>query len=74
MEQTIEEVTVRRSQYDDYDQFRRHLADFVNAYNYAPPEDTERLTPFEYVCKIWTEEPKRFRLDSTHQTPGLNTC
>ncbi|MES0060827.1 hypothetical protein NKJ79_13705, partial [Mesorhizobium sp. M0041] len=30
------------------------------------------LTPFEYICKIWTKEPERFRLDPTHQTLGLN--
>lgn len=74
MNRTIKEATVKRYHYDDHDQFRRHLADFVNAYNYARRLKTLRgLTPFEYVCKIWTEEPKRFRIDPTHQSPGLNT-
>ncbi|MBN3836276.1 IS481 family transposase, partial [Burkholderia sp. Ac-20344] len=31
------------------------------------------LTPYEYICKISTEEPKRFILDPLHQMPGLNT-
>ncbi|MFT8613894.1 MAG: IS481 family transposase, partial [Gluconobacter oxydans] len=31
------------------------------------------LTPYEYVCKIWTSEPKRFIINPTHQIPGLNT-
>jgi transposase InsO family protein len=71
MNRTIKEATVKRYHYDDHDQFRRHLADFVNAYNYARRLKTLRgLTPFEYVCKIWTEEPNRFRLDPTHQSPG----
>ncbi|ESX70266.1 transposase [Mesorhizobium sp. LSHC416B00] len=34
---------------------------------------TKHSTPFEYICKIWTKEPERFRLDPTHQTLGLNT-
>jgi hypothetical protein len=31
------------------------------------------LTPYEYICKIWTAEPERFRLDPIHQMPGLNS-
>jgi transposase InsO family protein len=74
MNRTIKEATVKRYHYDDHDQFRNHLADFVNAYNYARRLKTLRgLTPFEYICKVWTEEPKRFRLNPTHQSPGLNT-
>jgi transposase InsO family protein len=74
MNRTIKEATVKRYHYDDHDQFRNHLADFVNAYNYARRLKTLRgLTPFEYICKIWTEEPKRFKLNPTHQSPGLNT-
>jgi hypothetical protein len=29
------------------------------------------VTPHEYVCKIWTEDPGRFRLDPIHHTTGL---
>jgi hypothetical protein len=29
------------------------------------------FTPYEYICKIWTSEPKHFRLDPLHQMPGL---
>jgi hypothetical protein len=31
------------------------------------------LTPYEYICKQWTSEPERFRLNPIHQMPGLNT-
>src|SRR6056297_3663890 len=31
------------------------------------------LTPYEYICKIWTSEPDRFILNPIHQMPGLNT-
>ncbi|MER9408217.1 IS481 family transposase, partial [Mesorhizobium sp. M0025] len=47
--------------------------DFVLAYNFGRRLKTLKgLTPFEYICKIWTKEPERFRLDPTHQTLGLN--
>ena len=52
MNWTIKEATVKRYHYDDHDQFRRHLADFVNAYNYARRLKTLRgYTPLEYVAK-----------------------
>ena len=31
------------------------------------------LTPYEYICKIWTSAPDRFILDPIHQMPGLDT-
>jgi hypothetical protein len=31
------------------------------------------LTPYEFICKRWTIEPKQFRLNPIHQMPGLNT-
>ncbi len=31
------------------------------------------LTPYGYICKVWTREPDRFILDPIHQMPGLNT-
>ena len=53
---------------------RTHLADFLAAYNFARRLKTlGGLTPYEYVCKIWTSKPDRFILDPIHQMPGLNT-
>ncbi len=37
------------------------------------PLPPRSLTPYEYICKSWTSEPDRFRLNSIHQMPGLNT-
>ena len=28
------------------------------------------LTPYEFVCQVWTKEPNRFRLDPSHHIPG----
>lgn len=74
MNRTLKEATVKRYYYETHDQLRRHLADFATAYNFARRLKTLRgLTPYEYVCKVWTKEPRRFTLDPTHQMPGLNT-
>jgi transposase InsO family protein len=73
MNRTIKDATVKRFHYDSHDQLRAHLGDFVSAYNFARRLKTLKgLTPYEYICKIWTKEPERFTLDPIHQMPGLN--
>ena len=74
MNRTIKEATVRRFHYDSHQQLEAHLADFISAYNFGRRLKTLKgLTPYEFICKIWTKEPKRFRLDPIHQMPGLNS-
>jgi IS30 family transposase len=71
MNRTLKEATVRRYYYDSHDHLRAHLAAFVDAYNFA--KRLKALTPFEHVCKCWTQDPNRFIVDPTHLSPGLNT-
>lgn len=74
MNRTIKEATVRRYHYDGHEQLRGHLEDFLAAYNFARRLKTlGGLTPYEFICKTWTVEPKRFTLNPIHQMPGLNT-
>jgi transposase InsO family protein len=74
MNRTIKEATVKRFHYDDHAQFEAHLTDFIAAYNFGRRLKTLKgLTPYEYICKIWTAEPNRFTLNPIHQMPGLNT-
>ena len=57
MNRTIKDATVKRFYYETHDQLRRHLADFVAAYNFARRLKTlEGLTPYESICKLWTAE------------------
>ena len=73
MNRTIKDATVKRFHYDNHEQLRIHLGDFLAAYNYARRLKTLKgLTPYEYICKIWTLEPERFIIDPTHQMPGIN--
>jgi transposase InsO family protein len=67
MNRTIKDATVRRYHYDSHDQLRQHLSDFVTAYNFARRLKTLKgLTPYEFICKRWTLEPERFRLNPLH--------
>ncbi len=73
MNRTIKEATVKRYHYDDHAQLAAHLENFVAANNFARRLKTLMgLTPYEAICKTWTKEPQRFRLDPIHQMPGLN--
>ena len=74
MNRTIKEATVKRFHYDSHDQLRTHLAYFMAAYNFARRLKTlNGLTPYEYICNIWTSEPERFILNPIHQMPGLES-
>ena len=74
MNRTLKEATVRRYHYETHDQLREHLDTFLAAYNFAKRLKTLRgLTPYEYICKCWTENPDQFRLDPIHHKLGLNT-
>lgn len=74
MNRTIKEATVKRYHYETHAELEGHLDAFIAAYNYARRLKTLKgLTPFEYICKIWTAEPDRFIMKPIHQMPGLNT-
>jgi transposase InsO family protein len=74
MNRTLKEATVRRYHYETHDQLREHLDTFLAAYNFAKRLKTLRgLTPYELICKCWTENPDQFRLDPIHHKLGLNT-
>jgi transposase InsO family protein len=74
MNRTIKEATIRRYHYETCDQLEAHLASFLDAYNFAKrPKTLKGLTPYEYVCGVWTKEPDRFNLDPIHLIAGLNT-
>ena len=73
MNRTIKDATVKRYDYQNHNQLRMHLSDFLEGYNYARRHKTlSGLTPYEYICKIWTSEPDRFILNPSYKMPGLN--
>ena len=51
---------------------RQHLAAFLDAYNFAKRLKTLKgLTPFESICKAWTDEPNRFKHELIQLTSTL---
>ena len=73
MNRTLKEATVRRYYYDSHQQLREHLAAFVDAYNFAKRLKTlNGLTPYEHICKCWTQQPNHFNVDPIHLSPRLN--
>jgi hypothetical protein len=74
MNRTIKEATVKCYHYDSHDELRTHLSNFVDAYSFARRLKTLKgLTPYEFICKCWTSEAKKFKLNPHHQIPGLNS-
>ncbi len=73
VERTIKDATVKRYYYESHEQLRRHLGDFVCAYNFGRRLKTLKgLPPYEFICKRWTTEPQRLMLAPLKQMPGLN--
>jgi len=73
MNRTLKDATVRRYHYGSHEELRHHLQLFLDAYNHARRLKTLRgLTPYEFICKAWTEQPSRFIADPTHYTLGPN--
>jgi IS30 family transposase len=74
MNRTIKDATVKRYHYGSHDELRRHLQLFIDAHNYGRRLKTLRgLTPYEYIGRLWTEDPARFKIDPYRHTAGLNT-
>lgn len=49
------------------------LHDFVQAYNFRRRLKTLRgLTPHDFLCAVWRQEPHRFLRDPNHQILGLD--
>ena len=73
MNRTLKDATVRRYHHASHDELRHHLQLFVDAYNHARRLKTLRgPTPYEFICRAWTEQPYRFTSDPTRYTLGPN--
>lgn len=70
MSRTIKGATVKRDRYDSHEQLRAHLQLVGDAYNHARRLETVRsLTPYEFICQVWTNALERLSLDPSHHIP-----
>ena len=72
MNRTIKEATVQRFYYESHQQLRRHLADFVAAYNYGrPAQDAEGPHPLRiHLQKPGLLNPERLHYQSAPANAG----
>ena len=74
MNRTLKEATVKRYYYENHQQIKEHMYNFLNAYNFAKRlKALQGLTPYEYIIKCWQKEPQLFKINPAHHTLGLNS-
>ena len=74
MDRTIKDATVKRYFYDTHNQPKAHLTDFLRAYNSARrPKTLKGPTPYEHLCKLWTQTPDRPTLKPTQPMTRRNS-
>jgi transposase InsO family protein len=74
MVRTLKEATVRAFHYDGIAELRRHVADYLTAYNYAKHLKALRWrTPVETLEALWQSRAELFRRSPAHLTLGPNT-
>ena len=65
---------LKRYHYDSHERLELHLSQFLKARNFGRRLKTLKgLTPYEFIVRIWTKEPQRFRVNPIHHMAGLNT-
>ena len=74
MNRILKEATVKKYYYQTHQHLKQPLYDFVSAYNFAKRLKTLKgLTLYEYIIKIWKNEPERLTINPIHHTVGLYT-
>ncbi len=74
MIRTLKEATVRTYYYETYRQLRRHIANYLAAYNFAKHLKALRWkTPHETIQALWASKPELFYDSPDHLTPGPYT-
>jgi hypothetical protein len=74
MVRTIKEATVRSFHYTSINELRRHVRDWLTAYNFAKQLKALRFkTPYEAIEQLWSAKPEIFIVKPSHHMLGLNT-
>jgi transposase-like protein len=69
----IKQATVKKYYYESADQLKKHLYDFIMAYNHGKRlKSLNFITPYEKIQKEWEQNPKNFTKNPDHYIVGLN--
>jgi transposase-like protein len=71
---TIKEETIRKYHYGNIEQLKKHIYDFVLAYNCAKKlKSLKFITPYEKISLEYQQNSKLFKKNPDHYYVGLNT-
>jgi transposase-like protein len=74
MVRTIKEATVKSFHDTSINEMRRHVRDWLTAYNFAKQLKALRFkTPYEAIQQLWKTRPDIFNVQPNHHRLGLNT-
>ena len=74
MNRTLKDATVAHFHYDTHAQLKRHLHDFLNAFNHARKlKALKWRTPVEKIFETHAAKPEIFHSDPYHYSLGLKT-
>ena len=74
MVRTIKEATVKSFHYSSIEELRRHVRDWLTAYNFAKQLKALKFrTPYEAIQELWKSKPEGFVVKPDHHMLGLNT-
>lgn len=73
MNRTIKQATVKTYHYETIDSLKRHLYDFLNAYNFAQRLKILRfLNPMQKILEEFQQKPHLFYTNPSHYSLGLS--
>jgi transposase-like protein len=74
MVRTIKEATVKSFHYASIQELRRHVSDWLIAYNFAKQLKALKFrTPYEAIEELWKSKPDVFIVKPSHHMLGPNT-
>lgn len=74
MNRTLKDATVKTFTYATHQQLKKHLHDFLMAYNFAKRlKALKGKTPWQFIQQEWTRKPKNFTINPNHFIVGLNS-
>lgn len=74
MVRTVKEATTKSFHYASIHELRRHVADWLNAYNFAKQLKALKFrTLYEAIDALWKSKPEAFIVKPTHHMLGPNT-
>jgi transposase InsO family protein len=74
MVRTIKDATVKSFHYASIHELRRHISDWLIAYNFAKQLKALKFrTPYEVIEELWKSKPDAFIVKPNHHILGPNT-